>query len=392
MRKRTYFVVGFTMLLAVASLVAGPLTPPVGPVTSTNKTLQEVEPRTAINLTNTPGDADSLFKITQPGSYYLTGNITGLAGRHGIEITTSGVTLDLMGFALSGSAEVPALDGVSTTVFSRTNITIRNGSVRGWGGEGVDLGTFGAFNSAVIDVHASGNTGNGIASGSGSTIAGCTASFNTGDGIVAGEGSTITGCTAFGNIGNGISASTGISITGCTAYNNTGSGITAGNGNMVAGCTASFNTGSGILAGSGSTITGCTASFNDGNGISASTGSTISNCTTRANALDGIRVSFSCVVLANTCSGNGGNGSGIHVTGSDNRIEGNNCINAGRGIDVDLAGNIIIKNTCSGNTFNWDVVAGNVCLVVQGVTGGAILGNTGGIAPGSTDPNANFSY
>ncbi len=57
------------------------------------------------------------------------------------------------------------------------------------------------------------------------------------------------------------------------------------------------------------------------------------------------------------------------------------------------ANNIIVRNTCSGNTTNnWDVVAGNVCLVVQGVTGAAILGNTGGVAPGSTDPNANFSY
>jgi len=87
-----------TVLGAVASLAglfiaysawAGPLDPPAGPVTSTYKTLTEVEPRTAINTTNTPGDADSLFKITQPGSYYLTGNITGVAAKHGIEIAVA---------------------------------------------------------------------------------------------------------------------------------------------------------------------------------------------------------------------------------------------------------------------------------------------------------------
>jgi len=85
-------------------------------------------------------------------------------------------------------------------------------------------------------------------------------------------------------------------------------------------------------------------------------------------------------------------GAGIHLTGFDNRVERNNCRNADRGIDVDSAGNILSSNTCSGNTTNWDVVAGNVCLVVQGTSAGAILGNTGGSAPGSTDPNANLTY
>jgi hypothetical protein len=69
--------------------VAGPLSPPGGPVASTYKTLSEVEPRTAVSLANTPGDADSLFKITQPGSYYLTGNIVGVAGKHGVEIAAA---------------------------------------------------------------------------------------------------------------------------------------------------------------------------------------------------------------------------------------------------------------------------------------------------------------
>src|SRR2546423_12808745 len=59
------------LLVTSGLLFAGPLDPPAGPVTSSNKTLGEVEPRTPVNATNTPGDGISLFKITQPGSYYL---------------------------------------------------------------------------------------------------------------------------------------------------------------------------------------------------------------------------------------------------------------------------------------------------------------------------------
>jgi len=43
----------------------GDLNPPVGPVAPAHKTWTEVEPRIAINATNTPGDADSLFRIAE---------------------------------------------------------------------------------------------------------------------------------------------------------------------------------------------------------------------------------------------------------------------------------------------------------------------------------------
>lgn len=56
------------------------------------KTLAQVEPRTPIGPDTTPGDNDStpsLYKITQPGSYYLTGPITGVADKIGIETAAS---------------------------------------------------------------------------------------------------------------------------------------------------------------------------------------------------------------------------------------------------------------------------------------------------------------
>ncbi len=356
--------------LLVGKAHAGPLNPPAGPIAPT----PGPEPRTAINLTNTPGDADSLFKITQPGSYYLTGNITGVAGRHGIEIAASGVTLDLMGFDLGG---VPAsLDGVSATIFNLTNITIRNGSVRGWGNEGVDLGSNFADNSTVIDVRASGNAGSGITVGTGGMITGCSAAFNGGTGISTTSGGTITRCSAAGNTSNGIAAGSGSTITGCSAFDNTANGISTSGGSTITGCSASLNRARGISTANGSTIIGCLANRNSGNGIAVTT---------------------NCLVLANTCQANGniGDGAGIHATASDNRIEGNNCTDNDRGIDVDVAGNIIIKNTCSGNTINWTIVANNVVGPILDRTApasAAISGNSAPSSLGTTDANANFSY
>jgi len=66
------------------------------------KTLDEVEARTILNGTNTPGDATSSFIITTPGSYYPVGNIAGTSGKHGISIQANDVALDLNGFALIG--------------------------------------------------------------------------------------------------------------------------------------------------------------------------------------------------------------------------------------------------------------------------------------------------
>lgn len=67
---------GVTALGAMAR--GGSINPPAGVVASSGKTLSEVEPRTAVNATNTPGDTTAVYIISQPGSYMLTGNVTGV--------------------------------------------------------------------------------------------------------------------------------------------------------------------------------------------------------------------------------------------------------------------------------------------------------------------------
>jgi len=180
------------------------------------KTLTEVEPRIAVNAVNTPGDANSVFQITSPGSYYLTGNVTGQPGKHGIEIEADGVTLDLSGFVLAGIAGT--LDGIHAgyQMAPRTNVSVRNGTVREWGGSGVNLGY--STYSVAHDLQASLNGADGLVAGSGSRVERCTADRNTGAGIVAGVGSTIVNCVARGN-DTGIVAVSSL-FRGNTATNN----------------------------------------------------------------------------------------------------------------------------------------------------------------------------
>ena len=340
----------------------GGLTPSAAPA-PTMKTLAQIEPRTPIS--SLP------FNITNAGSYYLTTNLTGLVGvTNGITISAGDVTLDLMGFALVGGAG----DGIRVSV-TCTNIAVRNGTVRGWTGDGVDSAN--ASNGQYQDLRLSANGSRGLVCGPKSTVVNCTAQSNTGNGIQAGLGTTVSGCAAADNGVNGIVVSSGSTVSGCTAQGNTLNGIAAsGLGSTVSGCTASYNTGDGIVTGTGgSTVSGCTAAYNTG---------------------DGIESSSDCHVVGNNChnNGNGGDSAGIHATGGGNRIDGNHVTDNDRGIDVDLAGNLIIRNSAGGNTTsNYDIVAANkVGVIVAAPDSMAIIGSTGGAGVGTTDPWANISF
>ena len=409
------------LLIPGAVLYAGPLDPPAGPVTSTYKTLTEVEPRTAVNAANTPGDADSLFRISAPGSYYLTGNITGVVGKHGIEINTSGVTLDLNGFEVRGlGAGGGVFDGITVSQGNKLSITIRNGSIRQWGDCGIEFpNIIGTVTQGYIisNIHASNNARDGISLWSRATISHCTASENGVDGISTVGGSTISHCSTNANGDDGISTSTGNTVTACSSGSNGGTGFALGLGNTISDSTASgnaigisasgsvirncsvhSNSGNGIGGFAGNTIIQCAAYRNVGHGIATGQASVIVDCTAFENDLDGIRVSSACLVRGNSSSTNGqgvAGGAGIHATSVDNRIEGNNCTSSDRGIDVDLAGNIIIRNTCAGNTTDWVIVANNVVGPILDRRVPASAAINGFAAPsslGTTDANANFSY
>jgi hypothetical protein len=99
------------------------------------------------------------YKITQPGSYKLSGNlVVGLGIADGIDIESNNVVLDLNGFAITGSPFINGSVSVSGISSANNSVTIRNGSVAGFN-NGVSLLSKGGL---VEEVHASNNSSTGI--------------------------------------------------------------------------------------------------------------------------------------------------------------------------------------------------------------------------------------
>jgi hypothetical protein len=148
------------LLSSVASLIAaaclfaqGPLTPPGAPA-PTMKTLDQVEARTPIST--------APFTVSASGSYYLTANLAVTSG-NAITISADDVTLDLNGFTISSTASPADGAGVSLAG-ARSNVTVRNGHIRGTttfdggtfttGGflDGIDANTNGGANLRFSDL------------------------------------------------------------------------------------------------------------------------------------------------------------------------------------------------------------------------------------------------
>ncbi|MBX9735455.1 MAG: right-handed parallel beta-helix repeat-containing protein [Phycisphaerales bacterium] len=411
------------LLITGAALYAGPLTPPAGPVAPTLKTLTEVEPRTAINPATATGSSTSVVVISQSGSYYLTANLVGAASKHGITIAASGVTLDLNGFEVIGNGDTSGdFDGIRVASANIKNVTVRNGHVRNWGADGIDIANFvGTAGAHIENVRSTGNGGTGIAcSTTNGVVINCLASENNGTGISATR--LISGCSSVDNGGIGLAVGQGGSILNSVSFSNDGDGISTGFSSTVAHCTSGSNGGNGVVASNGTTITDSSFTGNFGSGINVFNSITIRGCTAVSNQLWGIDTDASCLIENSTANSNtlggirsgsrsvirnniaNGNatgteiGPGILMTGSDARIEGNSCNTNDFGIDIDGTGNIIIRNTCAGNTQGFIIAADNfygpiidrrIPTPVSGTA--AVIGFSATSTLGSSDSNANFA-
>ena len=153
------------------------------------------------------------YTINNPGFYYLGGNLT-LDSGSSITVNSDNVTIDLMGFCLSGNA-----GGYGIEMQGRKNVEIRNGVVRNWyiGIYSTDSASSG---HRAINIRAEDNSFGILFSGSGCLVKGCTALNNTQYGIYL---------TGVGTISNNVvnNCQVGINCQGGSVIGNT---VTCNNG------------------------------------------------------------------------------------------------------------------------------------------------------------------
>jgi hypothetical protein len=228
-------------------------------------TLTQIEPRTPIS--------SAPYSITNPGSYYLTHNLTVSTG-DGIDINTNGVTLDLNGFTISSTAASATGNGILLNGGLK-NVTIANGFIQGgvtnngsgvYSGSGLANGIYYSGNSPVnvlvSRVSVSGCLDNGIYlfTADSTVVESCTVGTVGSYGIFA---SIIKSCSALDCGGNAIYGDQDSDCRGQSS--GSGDGIVAVY--TAQSCNGISSSGYGLLT--GYVASGCSGYSSSGTGLSA---------------------------------------------------------------------------------------------------------------------------
>jgi hypothetical protein len=300
------------------------------------------------------------FIINTPGSYFLTATLNAPTGANGITITASQVTIDLNGNGLisDGSGAHTAIQSSG----SINHVSIYNGYISNWGAHGINLASSNSASLSHIQIDGSGYAGFNL--GVESLVSNCTATNNGLDGISANNSSTVINCHALNNGADGIDVSSYCSISNSKAQFNQGNGIEAGATCMVKDCIASDNTDNGIYTGAGALVTGCISTNNTLSGYELLTGSKSDNNQSRSNSQNGFLISNDVTIT--NCLADNNSFSGFLCDGSDARIDNNQSTdNSQHGFSITGTGNVIIRNTSSGNlSLPFNIIAGNVASTI----------------------------
>lgn len=192
-------------------------------------------------------------QIISSGSYVLTSDLVPPTDTAGISLAAGadGCTIDFNGFALkgpescdgtpvtncTGSSTVHGIDGTF-----RDGVTVRNGTIRGMSGHGVQLdrraliqnfevmengadGVSVGFSSSVESVVAARNDQTGIRVGDHSTAIRLRSTGNGGWGVLAGDGSVVSDSTAAVNASQGFYMKVGAILRNSVSRSNQSAGV-----------------------------------------------------------------------------------------------------------------------------------------------------------------------
>jgi hypothetical protein len=198
--------------------------------------------QTGCHPDDTPGFP---VRIPAGASYRLTsdlvvgdGNTTAIQGfvPAGQPLQNGSATLDLGGFSIRCTATNIALcesgAGIGVDFGAITGATVRNGTVRNLGNDGVLLGDGGIVQSlhALSNGQPADITVAGIRCGQGCAISQCVATQNGRYGIMVGNGSSVLDSVARLNGGAGIRAAPGALIARNALFDNDQQGVTEAGG------------------------------------------------------------------------------------------------------------------------------------------------------------------
>jgi hypothetical protein len=199
----------------------GPLDPPAAP----GPTQPQLEPRSPIP----PVAWNGTFPITisQPGSYFLTRNLTNGTSSDGIVINTGGVTLDLNGFTLRGFGTA---NGVTVSLSGASGIHVRNGAVESWG-TSVNLATTVGAGADALEL--SNDAGTGLILGAGGLAHDIIAQHDSigievHDPAATFGGGMIDGCVATKNQWGVYLSANNVTVKNCDLDSNGASGLQVG--------------------------------------------------------------------------------------------------------------------------------------------------------------------
>ena len=223
------------------------------------------------------------YTISSAGFYYLAKDLSVTGG--GITVEADNVTIDLMGFCITGAGVGTAGHGIELAG-TRANVEIRNGSITNFGGAGVYAPST-SNNIRVLGLRVN-NSAYGI--------------------NLNGKNDSVLNCSVFANAQTGIHVKNGSLVKGNHVYNNGGNGIGTDWCNMVINNVVQDNY-HGIVVSSGSSVMDNMVYSNSHYGIYGFSYNNIARNTVVGSGDEGINVGNYCTII--------GNGTDVLVNGTN---------------------------------------------------------------------------
>jgi hypothetical protein len=352
-RRALLGLVGLGGVAALAAMAkGGPLTPPAGPVSSTGHTtdelLTEIRKRRGaipISAETTPGDGTCLFRISQPGSYFLPSDFTApTATLPLLLITGDEVDVDLSGHMLafgSSSGSNPPVLQIGNNSYQPNSVRIHDGIVTASGNTAVVFGGP-CFGISFDNVNFQGcRTGIGAgAFGVGNiTFRRC---------VFVGGGATTLD----------LGAATKVYVERCL-FEACTTPINVGNFSSVEACTVVITGGqatSGIQVGPQSTVLDCQVI---GYGVNFGSTPNVAGILTGdacrvernqvANSTRSISIASFCSALDNCITGGVNTGTGVYCNGQRNTVQRNLISSQNVGVQCGTVGNNVVMHNVFAN-------------------------------------------